>query len=240
MHSIDFLPKHHALLYSSIAQACYEILGDGCIPFLRDVTVAYGNDRGSRMAKKAKADGFELNGLCYLSYSELDVPDELVERSANIIGQHATLTTTKCPWYEAWAEVDLLHYGRIFCEVFDEALADGFHQSVQMKVPCTITTGADRCDFVFLNSNFTEKDQLLLTQRNQELGKRATKSFEYHAGHLYHFVKNELQIAYEDEHERIMTDVLAKFAKYFGEEAAAVVLSYKDHNFQNIDNYANS
>ena len=240
MDTIDFLPKHHALLYSSIVETCIEILGDACKPVLRNVTAAYARDRGARMAKKAKADGCDLNALSYLSYSELDVPVELVNRSADIVGQHASLMTSKCPWYEAWAEVDHLHCGRIFCEVFDEALSDGFHESVQMKVPCTITTGADQCDFIFRNSNFTNEDLLILTQRNKELGKRATESFEYHAGHLYHFVKNELQITYGNEHSTIMTDAMAKFGKFFGEEAVGAVLGYKDHDFQNIDNYLNS
>ncbi len=76
MNSIEFSPKYHSRLYSSISQACFEILDDA--------TVTYAKDRGSRMAKKAKADGCKLNALSYLSYSKLDVPVELVKRSACI------------------------------------------------------------------------------------------------------------------------------------------------------------
>lgn len=109
-----------------------------------------------------------------------------------------------------------------------------------MKVPCTITTGADRCDFIFPHSNFSKEDQSLLKQRNETLGKRATKSLNYHAGHLYYFMKSELQIAYKNEAEKVMTRALAKYREHFGEEVVAVVLRYKDQDFQTIGNYPNS
>lgn len=56
MNSIDFSPKHHALLYSSIAQACSEILGDNCASLLSDATVAYAKNRGPMISKKMIQD----------------------------------------------------------------------------------------------------------------------------------------------------------------------------------------
>ena len=57
---MELRPKHHALLFSCIAKAAIDRLGDqGKEAVVRGV-VAYGEQRGRRMARRAEADGVKI------------------------------------------------------------------------------------------------------------------------------------------------------------------------------------
>ncbi len=232
-----YLPKHHAILYSTIIKNILEITGDSSHEKVKELTKSYARSRSARMAKRAIYDGVELNALSYLSYGELDVPKELIERTTNLDGKNAVQITTKCPWYEAWNEIDHLEYGKIFCEVFDEALADGFHSTVKMKVPTTITIDNFPCKFVFEDSCFSEKDKATLLARNERIKKSATKPFIYHMGHLYAFFLKELKLIYGEQGNKILLSALKEYAGYFNEEIVQDILSMQDVNFEDISDY---
>ncbi len=232
-----YLPKHHAILYSTIIKNIIEILGDSSHEKIKELTKSYAKSRAARMAKRAMHDGVELNALSYLSYGELDVPKELIERTTSLKGKNAVQITTKCPWHEAWKEAKHLEYGKIFCEVFDEALADGFHPSVKMKVPTTITIDNSPCEFVFENSYFSEEDKATLFARNERIKKSATKPFIYHMGHLYTFFLVELELAYGEQGNEILLSALKEYADYFDEEVVKAILAMQDINFEDISDY---
>ncbi len=232
-----YLPKHHAILYSTVVKHLLAELGENASDDVRAITQAYGKDRAERMAKRALHDGLELNALSYLSYGELNVPSGIIERRTSLDGTDAVQITTKCPWHDAWEQEGHLEYGRLFCEVFDEALADGFHRSVNMKVPVTITTGDTHCKFVFLNSNFTEDDKRILALNNERLNKSATKPFLYHMGHLFSFMSKELNRRYGELAKQIIDKALDEYSSTFGSEAVCDILSMADIDYSSIADY---
>ncbi len=233
----NYLPKHHAILYSSIVKQIIAKFGEAAKDDIKEITKAYGRDRAQRMAKRAVFDGHELNALSYLSYGELDVPKEIIERTTKLDTKNAVQITTKCPWYDAWAEFGHLDYGKYFCEVFDEALAKGFSSSVNMKVPVTITEGDSHCEFVFENSNFNEKDRITLAQRNEKLGKKATKPFLYHMGHLFTFISRELENIYGESGKEIVNNALREYSEIFGEETVSNIINMVLIDYTSIDDY---
>lgn len=234
-----YLPKHHALLYSMIAKHTLAKIGNSAAEDIKEMTKAYGKDRAARMTKRAVFDGVELNALSYLSYGELDVPKEIIKRTTELDGESALQTTTKCPWYDAWAKAKHLEYGKLFCEVFDEALANGFHHSVKMKVPVTITTGDSYCKFIFEHSRFTEDDKKTLALRNEKLKKSATKPFIYHMGHLYSFLSKELEQRYGEVGKEIIKNALEDYADYFDTDTVSDILNMKDIDYSSIADYEN-
>ncbi len=232
-----YLPKHHAVLYSSIVKSVLEIMGSQAIDDIKEMTRAYGRDRAVRMAKRAIHDGLELNALSYLSYGELDVPAGLVVRTSDLDGDSAVQTTTKCAWHDAWEGAGHLEFGKIFCEVFDEALAEGFHKDVNMKVPVTITTGDKHCKFVFENSKFTEQDRVTLAKRNEKLQKSATKPFIYHMGHLYSFMSKELENRYQAMSKEIMKNAMKIYAEHYDHSVVEDILKMQDVDYSSISDY---
>lgn len=233
----SYLPLHHALLYSYIVKNCITELGENCIPSLKEITVLYGKHRAARMAKRAIYDGCKCDALTYLSYGELDVPTEIISRKTDLNGISAVSVTTKCPWFDAWKEEGHLEYGKLFCEVFDEALAAGFGEFVNMKVPCTLTTGTDHCEFIFENSNFTDEDVLLLSERNSRLKKSATKPFLYHMRHLYWFMKKELCDRYKEHGKLILKNAMDEYEKRFGKEVIRQIIEMENTDFTSIADY---
>ncbi len=234
-----YLPKHHAILYSLIVKHVLTKIGNDATEDIKEMTKAYGKDRAIRMAKRAMFDGAELSALSYLSYGELDVPKEIITRTNELDGENAVQITTKCPWHDAWAEFGHLEFGKLFCEVFDEALADGFHSSVKMKVPVTITTGDTYCKFIFEHSRFTEDDKTTLAFRNEKLKKSATKPFIYHMGHLYSFLSKELEQRYGEIGKEIIKNTLDEYANYFDVNIVSDILSMKDIDYSSIADYEN-
>ncbi len=203
------------------------------------MTKAYGKDRAARMAKRAIFDGVELNALSYLSYGELDVPKEIITRTSELTGEDAIQTTTKCPWYDAWEEAEHLEYGKLFCEVFDEALAEGFHKNVNMKVPVTISTGDSCCKFIFEGSRFSNEDKKILALRNEKLKKSATKPFIYHMGHLLSFFSKALEEQYNEEGKEIIQNALEEYSRYFDRETVDDILKMKNIDYSSIADYEN-
>ncbi len=239
MTTKTYLPKHHAILYSMIVKHTLAKIGNDSTEDIKEMTKAYGKDRASRMTKRAVFDGVELNALSYLSYGELDVPKEIIARTTELDGENAVQTTTICPWHDAWAEANHLEYGKLFCEVFDEALADGFHHSVKMNVPVTITTGDPHCKFIFEHSGFSEADKKILAQRNETLQKSATKPFIYHMGHLYSFLSRELEQRYGETGKEIIKNAMSEYENYFDTDTVNDILNMKDIDYSSIADYEN-
>ncbi len=232
-----YLPKHHALLYSYILKNCIKVKGEACVPFLKDATISYGKSRGRRMAKKAMYDGVDCNALSYLSYGELDISEDIIERKLIVNEKTPYVLTTKCPWYDAWNDQKHIEYGKIFCEVFDEALANGFGETVNMKVPETIAAGNHSCKFVFEKTKFTLEEIKLLKTRNERLEKKATKPMIYHMAHLLYCMENSFKNEYGEEGLNIISSALVEYENYFGEEIVDDIRRMTKIDFMDISDY---
>lgn len=227
----SFLPAHHALLYAYLARAAERVAagadgasGDGKASeaFLACVTKAYARSRAQRMRARALADGLPLDAKTYQSYSEVPGPLEGSAKTMADAPEGVTIVTSACPWHAAWETHGLLEYGEAFCASFDAELARAFGPDVNMRVPCTLTQGADCCSFVFEGVHFDEQDERDIAARNDRLAGSATMPFDFHAAHLLHVFAAELSRAYGEAARReAVGEALGAFADEFGERDRA-------------------
>lgn len=230
-----FGPEHHALLYAYLARAAKRVSaaadgtsGDGTAPdaFLASATKAYARSRAQRMRARALADGMPLDAKTYQSYSEVPGPLEGSVKTMTDAPEGATIITSACPWHAAWKAHGVLEYGAAFCASFDAELARAFGPDVDMRVPCTLTQGADSCSFVFEGAHFDEQDDRDIAARNDQLAGSATKPFDFHAAHLLHVFGSELSRAYGEAAQReAVGEALGAFADEFGEHDRAHLVS---------------
>src|SRR5512135_987248 len=109
-----FTEVHHALLFGWIGRAVIETAGEEAgVKILRIAIRQYGQERGRRMALRARAGGLALNLAAYFAYGEWKAspPEALPEGCSDWTQQaqwlektpqHSRERVTRCPWHEAW------------------------------------------------------------------------------------------------------------------------------------------
>lgn len=231
-----FTPTHHALMMAWISRAVVNALGeDEGERIVRKAVVKYGNQRGRRMALRAKADGQPLTIDNYLAYAEVkvkkgDMKSKIVEKSPD-----ARTHVTECAWYDAWEEHDLMPYGRYFCREIDEALVRGFDEGLVLEVTGTRSNGAAYCDFVFKDAHFTlPKMAGLVWKRAVSPGRRPVMPWEYHVGHLYKTLGEVIAEELGEEAVDVMAAALNEFTDKYGEAAGETVLAYDNTDFDRL------
>jgi hypothetical protein len=215
-----FTPRHHALLFAWMARAVIARVGEERgEAVIRKAVRRYGEERGHRMALRAGADGEPLSMANYLAYGEWSAdPQEseqvMVEEDARV-----RMTVRRCPWHAAWAENDLMAYGRLYCLEIDEALVRGFDATLRLEVSLTRPNDGESCEFVFHGV----EDRVPKRGRVME--------WAYHLGHLYKTVGDVTVEELGEAGREAVRDAFRAFARRYGEEAAQVVLGYQDVDF---------
>ena len=210
-----FGPECHALLFAWLAREAMRPRRDGDEDVIRRAVWRYGVQRGSRMAQRAQAAGHPLDFLHYLAYSEWRARPEAFEITVLENAPHLHQQVYRCPWHQAWADADLMPYGRLYCLDIDRAVAHGFNPELVLEVNGTHTNGAACCDFVFREAGLTPERQAELDALRVELGDSAVMGWDYHCGHLYQTLRNALIAAYGPEGEAMAEVALAVFYRPF-------------------------
>jgi hypothetical protein len=230
---VPFSPKHHALLFAWISKAVHDrVESDEAEVIIKKAVRRYGEERGGRMALRAKANGHKLSMLNYLAYGEWRAEpgasqQEVVERTPR-----ANIHVRRCPWHEAWREYDLLDYGKLYCQEVDEALVRGFNPDLRIEVRRALSEGESYCDFVFHETNLTLLNSFLLRYRQVvRPGKRAVMPWDYHLGHLF---KTMGEVVGEELGQlglAAMDAALKNFTETFGKEAGEAIEAYSVTDF---------
>jgi hypothetical protein len=152
----------------------------------------------------------------YLAYGEWSADPEEIEQAIVERGADVQMTVQRCPWYGAWARNDLMAYGRLYCLEIDEALVRGFNAALRLDVACTRPNDGKSCEFVF---HGVEK---LVPRRGRVM------PWAYHAGHLHKTVGDVIAEELGPAGREAAHEALEAFAQRYGEEAAEVVLAYRD------------
>jgi hypothetical protein len=233
----EFTPTHHALMMAWISRAVVDAVGEEeGERIIRQAVVRYGNQRGRRMAMRVEANGHPLTVGNYLAYAETRVgkgkmQTKLLERSP-----HGRTQVFECPWYVAWAENDLMEYGRYFCMEIDRAIVPGFNEDLVLEVNGTLSNGAECCDFLFRDANLTLPKVVGLGWKMAiRPGKSVVMPWTYHVGHLY---KTLCEVNTEelgkDQAADIMGAALAAFTDKYGEAAGDKVMAHRDTDFDQL------
>jgi hypothetical protein len=174
------------------------------------------------MALRADADGERLSMANYLAYGEWSADPEESEQQMVEEGANVRMTVHRCPWHAAWAEDDLMAYGRLYCLEIDQALVRGFNPMLWLMVKRTRPNDGGSCEFLFHG----------VEERVPRRGR--VMPWAYHLGHLYKTVGDVVVEELGEGGREAIREALRAFAERYGEGAAQVVLGYQDVDFRRL------
>jgi hypothetical protein len=231
-----FTETHHALLFGWLSKAVIEEVGEQRGKAVISKAVRkYGEERGRRMALRAKADGQALDVANFFAYAEYRVitgrlKAKVAEKSANL-----SLVASNCPWNDAWKENGLLPYGRLYCLDVDGAILHGFNENLKMDIEGTLSFGAEKCRLVYRGANLTLFKYLLLGyKRAIRPGKTVVMPWNYHVGHLFKTLETSIIEDLGGLGQKASESALREFSKRYGEPAARRVLAFRTTDFTKI------
>lgn len=228
--NVKFNERHHAFISSIFFKKLRDIYGDKGIAAFILATQRYGEQRGSRMAQRAIADGRNLDFRTYCEYSEWsytdDYKNEYPENSIVVTSYTPDYeySVYDCPWYKQYKDMGLLDGGKIYCEHIDLSIVRGFNPNLNFQIKQHIYS-SNNCTFCLKNANL--KDQFI-KDKEQEL------TFEYHCAHAL-FTYSEIIIGiFKTQGYKISTEVIFDFADKYGFEYANRLINYRNCNFNVI------
>ncbi len=234
--SPQFAARAHALLFASIARAVLQALGpEEGAALIRAAVRTYGEQRGRRMALRARANGHRLSVANYFVYGEWQVPPGEMEFAFTAKKPHARLNVARCPWFAAWQAEGLLKYGRIYCQEVDGALVRGFNPDLVIEVKATRTNDDLPCNFLFKDANLTILKQLgLLYRKKINPGHRVIMPWDYHTGHLYDTLAATFEEGLGNGAAVVMEAALQTFAAIFSREHVTVLENFRGMDFDGL------
>lgn len=225
---------HHAMLFALAAREIVQAAPDRGEGIVRQAVRRYGAQRGKRMALRAQANGDPLDMFNYMAYGEWAVGEGEMSSQMVAEGPAARSVVQRCPWHTAWADRDLMGYGRLYCLEIDEALARGFNPALRLEVRRTRPNGGEPCEFVYHGAGLTPAAKAALQRKKAALASRNIMPWEYHCGHLYQALLRHAVRELGEAGERAMERALAEFAAAYGAEAARIVAEYAQADFDRL------
>jgi hypothetical protein len=231
-----FSESSHALLFALIARQVFTRYGEAKgLPALRKAIRRYGEQRGRRMALRARANGDELTMTNYMVYGEWRyVSDggqqQRVEDQADI-----RMTVDRCPWQAAWNEAGLLPYGRYYCQEIDAALLHGFNPSLSIEVNQTLSNDGLPCEMIYRQAVLEPGHTLeYIAEKSTRLEAQRIMPWEYHCGHLYQACSLVMGEEFGPGGRVTVQNALAEFALRYGGQAAGTVAGYLKTDFDRL------
>jgi L-2-amino-thiazoline-4-carboxylic acid hydrolase len=231
-----FSETSHAVLFALIARQVFTRYGEPeALSALRKAIRLYGEQRGRRMALRARSNGDELTMTNYLVYGEWRAVTDGSQMEWLEDQTGLRLTVQRCPWEAAWREVGLLPYGRYYCQEIDAALLRGFNPDLRIEINQTLSNDGLPCEFIYRQAvlepgralvHIREKSALLESQR--------LMPWEYHCGHLYQACSLVMGHEFGPGGRVTVQNALAEFALRYGGSAAATVAGYLKTDFDQL------
>ena len=210
-----FTEEHHALLLAWLAKALCERVGKarGEAVTLKAVR-RYGEERGERMARRAKANGHDLSMDDYIAYGEIEIARGAMEQKLSKCTNGIALQVTRCPWCTAWRKEGLMTWGGVYCREIDKALVRGFNPALTLEVEGTMSNGSPSCSFVFRGAGNMPK---IAWRKLIKPGRKALMPWDFHIGHVFSTLQRVfVQELGEDGAVAIEAGV-AEFGRHFGD-----------------------
>lgn len=220
---VQFTETQHAMLFGWMAKAVIEACGAAAgEAVLRKAVEVYGMERGGRMAQRARARDDDLTMDNYFRYGEWLGSPGTMEVQVARDGANLVERVFRCPWLAAWQESGLLPYGRVYCQVIDQALVRGFNPALRLDVIGTKSNGAKMCEFIFYKAGQTEP-----CPKPQGV----TLPWEYHTAHLFATVGRVIAAELGETGQAAIAQALDAFAAGYGEAAARRIAACRDMDF---------
>ena len=233
-----FTETHHALLFGWLSRALIEEVGEqkGKVVVSKALR-KYGEERGRRMALRAKSSGHVLDVANFFVYAEYRPISGVMKAKVTERSHNFTLEVSRCPWCDAWTENGLLPYGRLYCLDIDEAVLRGFNPNLKIDIEGTLSNGAEKCKLVYREANLTLLSYLLIgLKRAMRPGKKVVMPWEYHVGHLFKTFETSIIEDLGELGRKASASALREFSKRWGESATRQVLAFRTIDFTKIVN----
>ena len=181
------------------------------------------------MAQRALRDGKELTYAVYQEYGEWEPTQYAIDKG---VSNQSTITEwtpdltmkiTRCPWHAQFRDMGMTDAGSVYCAHLDNSICRGFNPYLVYEVPQTLNTH-DHCIQIVRNAGFAEGE-------NHPKHPEYVLPFEFHCAHLYWAFREVCDALFGTDAAEA---VLEAVRKDYGEEAAEVLLSYRDHDFNVI------
>lgn len=231
-NQVKCLIEHQATLFALLSKYTYQYAPESAHEVMKAATIKYGNERGTRMAATARANGDEIDVISNQAYGEW-VPDYPGQMEFGIIRGEPSLQTyiSKCAWCEAWKKHKLLEYGKVYCEVVDNAVFQGFNPEYTCTtLKETLSFGGARCEFDW-QEPITEDGLVKLAAKKAELGDSNHKDFNFHTAHVWYTVGEVINEAYGELGQKIIEEAAETYCEIFGEAYFQVLRNYKKEQF---------
>lgn len=229
----EFMAKHHALLFAWLAKDITSLVGEEqASPVLHRAVRRYGEQRGHRMALRAQANGHDLSMLSWLAYPEWKAGKG--ETVMKIVQKRPAVRINMplCPWYTTWKNEDLLAHGTCYCEEIDASVVRGFNPELRIDVNEIKPHGADACDMVFHGADLSPRNLItFLVRKFIAIRNHSIMPWEYHIGHVYKTIGEELISAFGDQGRKACETALETFAQRFGDLAATRIRNWWNTDF---------
>jgi hypothetical protein len=229
----NFTAESHAMLFAWIAKAAIEKVGENKAgPALTKAVIRYGEQRGKRMAMRAKANHHPLDMLGYLAYGEWKAGKGEMQMLMSKELPNLRVKVPKCSWFTAWSAAGLTQYGKYYCQDIDVAVMHGFNPELKLEVGDIKPEGKQECDMLFHNARLGPSEMLTMSVRKMfKPGRTAIMSWDYHTGHVYKTMKEVLMEELGPAGEEAINQAMAEFSKRYGADAAQIVREYQDVDF---------
>lgn len=224
-----FTETQHALLFAWMAKAVCEQAGDERgEEIIRLAVRRYGEERGQRMAARARANGHALDIIDYFAYSEFKTGPGAMSQTLAVRGTNLRLLNVKCPWYTTWDENGLMKWGCLYCREIDSAVLRGFNPELKLDVEGTRSNGAQACDFIFRDAKLGLRDKLRLVFRKSfRPGAKAIEGWDFHTGHLFATLERTIVAELGESGHKAVDSALNAFAARYGEKERQRVIAYR-------------
>jgi hypothetical protein len=222
---------HHALLFAWMTRAIVRRAGrkKGEAAILKAVR-CYGEQRGRRMALRTLAEGQELSMTNFLVFGEWRGSEASKGQAEKFAaGPDVRSCVRICPWNSAWVDDNILPYGRLYCQEIDHALVRGYNPELELEVRQTLSNDGEPCEFVYHQASLEEAGRKAI-----DLGEKAVMPWAYHCGHLYATFSQALIEEFGQVGREAVDEAMLEFATRFGDQAARLVHSYQDTDFDNL------
>jgi hypothetical protein len=187
----------------------------------------YGEERGQRMAARARANGHALDIIDYFAYSEFKTSPGAMSQTLSAQGSDAIVRNAKCPWYTTWDENGLMKWGRLYCREIDDAVLRGFNPELKLDITGTRSNGSETCDFIFHDAKMGLRNGArLLCRKTFRPGTKAIQSWDYHVGHLFTTLEKVILGELGESGHKAVDSALNIFAERYGEGNRQRVLAY--------------
>ncbi|PWM66986.1 MAG: hypothetical protein DBX38_04510 [Eubacteriales Family XIII. Incertae Sedis bacterium] len=223
-----FNEQSHAFIAAMYYNKLKERFGDTGVAAFTHATQQYGLQRGHRMALKALRDGKPLDIFSYREYGELirtaDAPETILEVEST--SPDYVYRITACPWHMQFEKMGALEAGAAYCSEIDEALYRGFNPDIGFTAPCNLSKD---CFCRHITPNVFLDKAPEVRQKNE-----LAHTFDYHCAHLYFSYNRVTEAVFGEEGKKINDEVLEAYGREYGAEAASILKSYENTDFNAI------